>query len=70
MIDRRSNFTKDTITLIHETYDGKIKIYENSIPLSVRAAETSAEGKSIYLHDPRGKVAKAYESLTLEVASA
>lgn len=69
MIDRRSNFTRDIISLIHETYDGKINIYENSIPLSVRAAETSAEGKSIYLHDPRGKVAKAYESLTLEVAS-
>ena len=35
--------------------------------MSVRAAETSAEGKSIYLHDPRGKVAGSYEKLTEEV---
>lgn len=37
------------------------------IPRSVRAAETSAEGKSIFLHDPNGKVAKAYENLAKEV---
>ena len=35
--------------------------------LTARAAETSAEGKSIYIHDPRGKVAKSYEELTEEV---
>jgi len=34
----------------------------------VRAAETSAEGKSIYLHDPAGKVAAAYQALVREVA--
>ena len=35
--------------------------------MSVRAAETSAEGISIYEHDPKGKVAGAYQSLTKEV---
>lgn len=35
--------------------------------MSVRAAETSAEGKSIYIHDPKGKVARSYEELTEEV---
>ena len=45
----------------------KVRIFENSIPMSVRAAETSAEGVSIYRHDPKGKVAAAYESLTREV---
>ena len=34
---------------------------------SVRAAEISAEGKSIFAHDPHGKVAQAYENLTKEV---
>ena len=37
------------------------------IPRSVRAAEISAEGKSIYAHDPHGKVSEAYRSLTGEV---
>lgn len=31
------------------------------------AKETSAEGKSIYAHDPGGKVVVAYENLTKEV---
>ena len=34
---------------------------------SVRAAEISAEGKSIFAHDPKGKVAEAYKKLTKEV---
>jgi len=67
MVDKRSVFVKDIITLLHDTYDGKLKIFENSIPASIRAAETSAEGTSIYVHDPHGKVAKAYEALTQEV---
>ena len=44
-----------------------MRIFENSIPISVRAAEISAEGVSIYEHDPKGKVAAAYQSLTEEV---
>lgn len=67
MVNERTNFSKDIISLLHETYGGSLKIFENNIPLSIRAAEISAEGKSIYAHDPRGKVAQAYESLTKEV---
>jgi len=44
-----------------------VKIFANSIPESVRAAEISAEGISIFKHDPKGKVAVAYLSLTEEV---
>ncbi|MDY2595670.1 MAG: ParA family protein, partial [Oliverpabstia sp.] len=32
-----------------------------------KAAETSAEGISIYAHCPRSKVSNAYKSLTQEV---
>ena len=38
-----------------------------TIPRSVRAAETSAAGKSIFAYDPKGKVAEAYKSLAKEV---
>ena len=44
-----------------------IEVFENVIPMSVKAAETSAEGKSIYMHCPKGKVAEAYMNLTQEV---
>ena len=53
--------------MVVENYGSKVRIFENSIPMSVRAAEISAEGVSIYEHDPNGKVASAYQSLTEEV---
>ncbi|MCM1027392.1 MAG: ParA family protein [Roseburia sp.] len=70
MADMRTNYAKDIVELLHNTYDGKLRILDSIIPLSVRAAESSAEGKSIYLHDPAGKVAAAYQSFVGEVAGA
>lgn len=67
MADMRTNYTKDIIALLHDTYQGKMRIFNSIIPLSVRASEISAEGKSIYAHDPSGKVAIAYENMVLEV---
>lgn len=67
MVDNRTNYAKDISSLVVENYGSKVRIFENSIPMSVRAAEISAEGVSIYEHDPNGKVASAYQSLTEEV---
>lgn len=67
MADMRTNYARDIVEILHSTYDGKLRIFSSIIPLSVRAAETSAAGKSIYLHDPAGKVAAAYAALTREV---
>ncbi len=67
MVDNRTNYAKDISNLIRQTYGSKLKVYKTEIPHSVRAAEISAEGKSIYAHDPKGKVAEAYRELTKEV---
>ena len=67
MTDSRTNYGKEIDALIRQAYGGKIKVFEQGIPRSVRAAETSAEGKSIFAHDPKGKVADAYRALTKEV---
>jgi chromosome partitioning protein len=69
MVDRRTTFTKDIIQMMRDKYNENIKIYKTEIPLSIKAVETSAEGKSIFLHDKNGKVAQAYEELTKEVLS-
>lgn len=66
-VDRRTNFARDIAKQIRQVYGTRVHIFKNCIPLSVRAAETTAEGKSIYLHDPKGIVAKGYISLTEEV---
>lgn len=67
MVDSRTNFNREISALLRETYGGKIRVFATDIPHSVRAAEISAEGKSIFAHDPHGKVAGAYRALTKEV---
>lgn len=67
MTDSRTNYGKQLDTLIRQAYGSKIKVFDQTIPRSVRAAETSAAGKSIFQHDPKGKVAEAYQSLAREV---
>ena len=67
MVDSRTNFAKEISALLRETYGSKIKVFGTEIPHSVRAKEISAEGKSIFAHDPGGKVAEGYKNLTKEV---
>ena len=67
MVDSRTNFAKEIAALLRETYGSKIKVFGTEIPHSVRAKEISAEGKSIFAHDPGGKVAEGYRNLTKEV---
>ena len=69
MVDFRTNYARDIASRVHTTYGSQIEVFENVIPMSVKAAETSAEGKSIYMHCPKGKVAEAYMKLTQEVLS-
>lgn len=67
MVDNRTNFAKDISFVLRRDYGDKLRVFQTEIPLSIRAAETNAEGKSIYAHDPRGIAAKAYEAFTKEV---
>ncbi|MFV0439784.1 MAG: ParA family protein [Lachnospirales bacterium] len=66
-IDLRLNLSKNVIDEISTAYNKHIRVFNSVIPPSVRVKELSSEGKSIFLHDPNGKVAEAYESLVLEV---
>ena len=67
MTDSRTNYGRKIDALIRQVYGSKIRVFEQPVPHSVRAAEISAEGRSIFAHDPKGKVAAAYQSLTREV---
>ena len=67
MTDSRTNYGKQISNLIRQAYGKHLKVFEQTIPRSVRAAETSAAGKSIFQHDPKGKVAEVYQSLAKEV---
>ena len=67
MADMRTNYSRDIVELLRSTYGESVRIFDSISPLSIRAAETRAEGKSIYLHDPAGKVSAAYAAITQEV---
>ncbi len=67
MVDKRLNFSKDINALLRSIYDKHITVFDTEIPHSVRAAETSAVGKSIFTYEPKSKVATSYQELTKEV---
>ena len=69
MVDCRTNYARDISMMVYDTYSEAIHVFDTEIPMSVRAAEVSVEGSSIYAYDPKGKVACAYESLTMEVVN-
>ena len=67
MVDGRTNLSRDISYMLRSNYENRVRIFKTEIPLAVKAAETSAEGKSIYLHDKNGKATAAYEALAKEV---
>ena len=67
MVDGRTNHAKDIIAALRQSVGTNIKVFEAEIPRSVRVAEASMEGQSIYAYDRKGKAAAAYEALTKEV---
>lgn len=67
MVDGRTNYAKDISRVIRMSYSKNLTIYKTEIPHSVKAAETSAVGKSIFAYDKNGKAATAYREFTKEV---
>lgn len=65
--DMKTNLAKTTIETLRNSYGSRIKIYNTVIPMGVKAAESTIEGKSIYAYDKRSKPAVAYEEFTKEV---
>lgn len=67
LADMRTNLARATADSLKQNYGRIVKVYKTVIPLSVKAAETSAAGKSIYRYDKNGAAAKAYADFTGEV---
>lgn len=67
LADMRTNLARATAESLKQNYGRVVKVYKTVIPVSVKAAETSAAGKSIYRYDKNGAAAKAYADFTGEV---
>ena len=67
MVDSRTNYCKEIIRKINEEYGDQAPIFNSSIPMSVKVAESSKLGMSVYRRDPKGKASMAYEALVQEI---
>ena len=67
LVDNRTNLAKSTVEALRENFGNQIKLYRTSIPIAVKAAETSSKGKSIFAYEPNSTVSKAYAEFTKEV---
>ena len=65
--DMKTKLAKTTIETLRNNYGRRIKIYNTIIPMGVKAAESTIEGKSVYAYDKKSKPAIAYEEFTKEV---
>jgi chromosome partitioning protein len=68
LVDGRTNLARQSADSIRNAYGSAMRIFKASIPVAVKAAETSAYGRSIFAHDKTSPVAKAYSELAREVA--
>ncbi len=62
-----TNFRKDIVTSVRETYGKQLPMMQTAIPATVRLAEISTANRSIYKHKPKSAAAEAYRNLTKEV---
>ena len=62
-----TNFRKDVVKSVRESYGRHLPILNAIIPATVRLAEISTADKSIFQHEPRDRAADAYRGLVKEV---
>ena len=55
MTDSRTNYGKQISNLIRQAYGKHLKVFEQTIPRSVRAAETSAQARAFSNMIPRAR---------------
>ena len=67
MVDSRTSNARNIIDSLRSGVGQNIRVFDTEIPHSVRAAECSLTGQSIFAHDKNGKVAVAYEAMAKEV---
>lgn len=69
MYNQRTNLSKEVKRTIEDSYGHNIRIFTDIVNYSIKAAETSAIGESIFTHDPEGPIAKSYMGVVKELIS-
>lgn len=66
LVDNRTNDAKDIEQLIRKTYQEQIPVFEQKIPISVKASESTSNGISVHSYDPKGTATEVYLNFTKE----
>ena len=67
LVDKRTNLSRETKQELQENYGSIVKIFDTQIPIAVKTAESTSQGKSIFSYDKNSKVAEAYSSFAREI---
>ncbi len=67
LVDSRTNLSKETRKELNMNYGSFINIFDTQIPIAIKTAESSSQGKSIFSYDKTNKVAEAYFSFAKEL---
>lgn len=67
LVDQRTNLAKNITIELKETYGAVFKLFDTQIPRAIKVAESTSQGKSIFLFDKNSKVSIAYADFAKEV---
>lgn len=67
MVDNRTNYARDIVSLVNDSYGSMLRVFPVEIPMSVRVSEISSEGSRTYEYDPRGKATNAYTNKNSDI---
>lgn len=65
MHDVRTNLSREVVEEVRQNFPGHV--FTTLVPRSVRIAESPSHGLPVFLHDPDGPGAQAYQALAAEV---
>ena len=67
LANMQTKLARSTVDTLRNNYGSVLRVYKTIIPLGIKVAECSIEGKSIFAYDKNCKVAMAYENFSREV---
>jgi len=67
LVNKRTNLSRETRQELQENYENIVNIFETQIPVAIKTAESTSQGKSIFSYAKNSNVAEAYSSFAKEI---
>jgi chromosome partitioning protein len=70
MVDTRTSHAREVVSVIRQSFDGKLRVFENEIRLAVVLKDSVKAGQTILQFDGSSQGAVAYRGIAAEILSA